>query len=157
MKKHFCVLIVLCSFLSAFGQKEHLITLDQLNKRISEGKDTLYVINFWATWCIPCVKELAHFEKLQADFVKKKVKVLLVSVDFKSKLQSSVLPFIKKHQLKNEVFLLDEPDQQVYIDRVDPSWSGTIPATLFINKDKRVFLEQEFTYGQLVNQIQKIQ
>jgi thiol-disulfide isomerase/thioredoxin len=115
------------------------------------------VINFWATWCIPCVKELAHFEKLQADFVKKKVKVLLVSVDFKSKLQSSVLPFIKKHQLKNEVFLLDEPDQQVYIDRVDPSWSGTIPATLFINKDKRVFLEQEFTYGQLVNQIQKIQ
>jgi thiol-disulfide isomerase/thioredoxin len=157
MKKHFCVLIVLCSFLSALGQKDHLITLDQLNKRISEGKDTLYVINFWATWCIPCVKELAHFEKLQADFVKKKVKVLLVSVDFKSKLQSSVLPFIKKHQLKNEVFLLDEPDQQVYIDRVDPSWSGTIPATLFINKDKRVFLEQEFTYGQLVNQIQKIQ
>ncbi len=128
-----------------------LLTLDELDKRIAAGKDTTYVVNFWATWCGPCVAELPNFEKLRVANLKKPVKVLLISVDFKSKLQKEVIPFVVKNQLKAEVFLLNETDQQKYIERVDPKWTGAIPATLFVKQKTRRFYEQEFTEKQLKN------
>lgn len=148
-------LFVAFSF-SASSQNVKLLSIDQLNERVKNGKDSTYVVNFWATWCAPCIKELPHFEKLQADYKSDKVKVLLVSVDFKSKLNSAVVPFVKRKNLKNEVFLLNESSPQEYIDRIDPSWSGSIPATLFIKGDKRKFVESEFTYEQLLTEYKKL-
>ncbi|MFD3003444.1 TlpA disulfide reductase family protein [Pontibacter toksunensis] len=139
---------------SGFCQKIELLTVDRLNERINQGKDTTYIINFWATWCAPCIKELPHLEKLQQEKRREKLKVLLVSVDAKVRLAKSVLPFIKKRGLQNEVFLLDETDQQVYIDRIDKSWSGAIPATLFVKGKKRKFLEKQFTYHSLLTEYQ---
>jgi len=128
-----------------------LLKLDDLDKRIANGKDTTYVINFWATWCSPCVAELPNFEKLRLANLKKPVKVLLISLDFKSKLQKEVIPFVEKNKINAEVFLLNEPDQQQYIERIDKRWSGAIPATLFVNKNTRRFYEKEFTETELKN------
>ena len=44
--------------------------------------DTTYVINFWAMWCKPCVEELPYFETIRKNYSDKKVKVILVSLDF---------------------------------------------------------------------------
>ena len=148
-----CIYLVLASF-QGFSQKVDLLTVDKLNERLEQGKDTTYVVNFWATWCAPCIKELPHFEKLQTEKQNEKLKVLLVSVDFKSRLEKSVVPFVKKRGLKNEVFLLDETDQQVYIDRIDKTWSGAIPATLFVKGKSRKFVEKEFTYASLLTEYQ---
>lgn len=128
-----------------------LLSIDELETRLSQGKDTVYVVNFWATWCGPCIEELPHFEKLQQTYKKQPVKVLLISTDFKSKLETSVKPFVKKHKLQNEVFLLNEKNQQVYIDRISKDWSGALPATLIINRKKqlRKLYEKEFTYKEL--------
>ncbi|UJH92157.1 TlpA family protein disulfide reductase [Antarcticibacterium sp. 1MA-6-2] len=131
-----------------------LLSVDMLNERLEKGKDTIYVINFWATWCAPCIRELPHFEQLQQEKLDEKLKVLLVSVDFKSHLKNRVEPFVIKRGLKNEVFLLDETDQQEYIDRIDKSWSGAIPATLFVKGLKRKFTETEFTYPSLLKEYQ---
>ncbi|WP_289660756.1 TlpA family protein disulfide reductase [Flavobacterium panacagri] len=142
--------------ISAYSQKVRLMNIDQLNERIKNGKDSTYVVNFWATWCAPCIKELPHFEKLSAEHKSEKLAVLLVSLDFKSKLESNVIPFVKRKNLKNEVFLLNESSPQEFIDRIDPSWSGSIPATLFIKGDKRKFVESEFTYEQLLTEYKKL-
>ena len=128
-----------------------LLTLDELDNRFAKGKDTTYIVNFWATWCSPCVAELPNFEKLRLANLKKPVKVLLVSLDFKSKLQKEVTPFVKSNKINAEVFLLNEPDQQQYIERIDKKWSGAIPATLFVNKKIRRFYEREFTETELKN------
>lgn len=151
----YAILFLAFSF-SAYSQKVKMLTIEQLNERVKNGKDSTYVLNFWATWCAPCIKELPHFEKLQAEYKSEKVKVLVVSVDFKSKLASAVIPFVKRKNLKNEVFLLNESSPQEYIDRIDPSWSGSIPATLFIKGNKRKFVESEFTYEQLVTEYKKL-
>jgi len=149
-------LLFLLFSIKGYNQNVKLLNINELNERIKNGKDSTYVVNFWATWCAPCIKELPHFEKLGAEHKSEKVAVLLVSLDFKSKLQSNVIPFVKRKNLKNEVFLLNESNPQEFIDRIDPSWSGSIPATLFIKNDKRKFVESEFTYEQLLTEYKKL-
>lgn len=150
------VILLLTFSLKSYSQQVKLINIDQLQERMKAGKDSTYVVNFWATWCAPCIKELPHFEKLGAEYKAEKLTVLLVSVDFKSKLTSAVVPFAKRKNLKNQVFLLNESNPQEYIDRIDPSWSGSIPATLFIKGDKRKFIESELTYEQLLTEYKKL-
>lgn len=138
-------------------QTVNLISVDQLNERISKGLDTTFVINFWATWCSPCKKELPYFIQFENDYKKDKLKVLLISVDFKSVINSAVVPYLKKIKKRQGLFLLDEKSEQEYIDRVDKNWSGALPATLFIKAGKRTFFENEFTYPQLITAYKNIQ
>jgi len=147
------IFLLICLSLISYSLSAQvkLLTLDELDKRLAAGKDTTYVVNFWATWCSPCVAELPNFEKLRLSNLKKPVKVLLVSLDFKSKLQKEVIPFVQRNKINAEVFLLNEPDQQAYIERIDKKWSGAIPATLFVNKKTRHFYEKEFTEKELEN------
>lgn len=158
MKKYIFLLLLTIIALNLNAQVK-LLTLNELEQRITKGKDTTFVVNFWATWCGPCIEELPSFEKLQADYKNKPFKVILMSLDFKSKLKSVVIPFVQKQKLQTEVYVINETDQQAFIDRVDPKWSGSIPATLFFNKQKqiRVFYERPFaSYKELTNKIESL-
>lgn len=137
--------------ITAHAQEVHVSSWRQLLDRIDRGSDTTFVVNFWATWCAPCVAELPNFEKLQQNYSNRPLRVLLVSLDFKSLLESEVRPFVQKKGLKNEVFLLDENDPQQFIDRVSKEWTGALPATLFINRKRNLyrFFEEEFSMEEL--------
>jgi len=134
------------------GQEPRIIKWGELEQLMQTKSDTTYIFNFWATWCAPCVKELPHFEKLASVNKDKKIKLILVSLDFKRQFESKLVPFITENKIQSEVLLLDEPDHNQWIDKVDPSWNGSIPATLIIdtkNKEKH-FYEREFTYEELI-------
>src|SRR3954468_16129413 len=152
MKNFLIVIVILSLNFTVLSQQVHLITINELNNRIYKGRDTTFIINFWAVSCAPCIKELPYFEKLTDQFKKEKLKVLLINVDFKSELNSSVIPFVKRKKLRNEIFLLDEENQQEYIERIDSNWSGSIPATLIIKNTKRKFFEKDLSYDELVEE-----
>ena len=111
--------------------------------------DTTYVVNFWATWCSPCVEELPYFEELYKNYKDKNVRLLLVSLDFENQIQSKLFPFMKEHQLQGEVLVLSQKKMDVWIDKVDSTWSGALPATVIFNKKKRAFFERQFQYKDL--------
>ncbi len=130
------------------------MNFEDLEKNYFQKKnDSIYIINFWATWCKPCVKELPAFEKLASNYSDKKVKILLVSLDFIDKLDSQVLPFLKKNNIQSEVVLLDDADANSWIPKVSQQWSGAIPATVIYKNDTRKFYEQSFTYEELETEL----
>jgi thiol-disulfide isomerase/thioredoxin len=126
-----------------------------LEKEVLSDKNTVYVVNFWATWCAPCVKELPHFEQLNSEI--KNIKVVLVSLDFKNQFESKLIPFLKKKSIKSEVVFLADTDYNSWLPMVDKDWSGSIPATLIIKNGKKTFVEKTFpNYQELNDYVNKI-
>jgi len=122
---------------------------ESIEPLLTHDSDTLHVINFWATWCAPCVKELPYFEELTRESAERPLHVTLVSLDFHKQLESRLLPFLEDRKITSRVVVLDDPDANSWIDRVDPSWSGAIPATLFLRGSTRMLREQTFTRDEL--------
>ena len=140
----------------AFAQKVNVIKYSELAEMMSQENDTTYVVNFWATWCKPCMAELGSFETIDSTLRQNKVKVILVNLDFVNEVKS-VQEMIDNRRIGAKVVLLNEPDYDTWINKISPLWSGAIPATLIINNDrkKRAFYEQPFDYQALTSEIKK--
>ena len=151
------VLVFACAF-HLMAQRPETIRFSDFEAITQLENDTLYVLNFWSTWCRPCVAEMPYFDKAQKELESQKVKVIFISLDFKAQFDSHLVPFLAKKKLYSKVLFLDEPKFDGYIDKVDPSWSGALPATLFVQKTKgiRVFHEGDFTYDSLISQLNSL-
>lgn len=142
---------------SASSQSIPEIKADELLNRINNGGDTTFVINFWSTWCAPCVKELPLFEEINTNYSNQNVKVLLVSVDFKKDIQNKLKTFIDKKHLKSEVLFLDEKDPNEWISKFTDKWEGVIPATMVFNSTKSIntFKSSAFEKDELMKFLKK--
>ena len=165
--KHFIFMISLLLLISCTKkEKENVNTIvsenaeievynfDQLESFLSSNTNKTLVVNFWATWCKPCIKELPYFEAARTKYIKD-VRVILVSLDFPEKLESQLIPFVRNNNIQSQVVLLDDPYENEWIPKVDSTWSGAIPATLIINGDKRIFYEKSFSQEELEDEILK--
>lgn len=144
--------------MSLFSYSQDFIDLDVRNfealktEFVPEKGQTL-VINFWATWCGPCVKELPYFEEISKTYGQNDVEVVLVSLDFPQHYESKLKPFIKKYDIKSRVIALNDPDSNNWIPKVNDNWTGSIPATLIISNSKYKFYEQTFTKESLLYEL----
>ncbi|MEQ8552642.1 MAG: TlpA disulfide reductase family protein [Cyclobacteriaceae bacterium] len=145
MRKFLFVMVMLfCSALSA--QKVELIKMKSLDQIIDKPSDQVKVINFWASWCGPCIKEMPHFDALTRE---QKANVIFVSLDFPEDLDKAER-MVSKKDISSPTYLLDEKDYDAYIPKIDKSWSGAIPATLFVTPSgKKYFYEQAFEQAEL--------
>ena len=146
-------LLVLISFSlgTIHAQTVTVAKFDQIEKLIASPNDTTYVFNFWATWCVPCVKEFPSFQALASKHKNEKVKVIMCSLDFKSEYEKSLIPFLSKHPIDAAVYLIDDPDADKWIPKVDTKWGGEIPVTLIINGAGHIrsFYLRDFTPDEL--------
>src|SRR5688572_10837314 len=145
--------VILCSLQDATAQKAIVVKFDALQKILNTESDQIQVINFWATWCAPCVKELPLLEKINAQ-KNLNAKITLINLDYADKLDK-VNEFMVRKNIQSDVLLLDDIDYNNWIDKVDESWSGAIPATLIFNPrtGERKFVEKELKEGELENLI----
>ncbi len=147
-------MIPLLAIVTALAVNVPLVTLDELEQRLQVASDTVYVVNFWATWCKPCVAELPVFDKLDRETRGTPVKVLLVSLDNVDDVQK-VATFVTRRGLVPEVMLLNESKPHEWIDRISTDWSGAIPATMLYHAStkRKSFYEREFTYEALTKEL----
>ena len=126
---------------------------NELKPLLEKNDGKTYVVNFWATWCGPCVKELPAFEKLHKEYANKNVEVLLVSLDFPKQVDKRLIPFINRKKINSKVVLLDDVNEDIWIKAIDSTWSGALPATLIYNTKQRKFFEASFDYDKLESEL----
>ena len=158
MKKIVCLLLLIIGTITVKGQKAEIIKLPALQEIIEADSDQVKVINFWATWCAPCIKELPLFQQLHEN--RDDVKVTLVSLDLDlDPNPEKVYKFIARKKISAEVLILDEQNPNAWIDKIEKEWSGALPATIVINTKtgKRKFIERELHDGELEDLITAVQ
>lgn len=127
---------------------------DDYRSLLHRENDTTYVINFWATYCAPCIDEMPAFRKLEEHYADQPFKIVLTSLDFGSHAKQRVRAFMKRHNIRSKVVILDDPDSNSWIDKVSREWSGALPGTLIYNKNHREFYEETLSYKKLKNIVQ---
>ena len=134
-------------------QQNEVPTIDynSLKPLLNQEGDKVYVVNFWATWCAPCIKELPYFEKINA---RPGVEVLLVSLDFPQHKEKRLLPFVAKYQLQSKVVHLNDARENYWINAISKDWSGALPATIIYNQERREFYEGEFSEVELIKTVE---
>ena len=144
-------LLLFCGSLSAQTPRIAAITADKLMARTAAGRDTTYIINFWATWCAPCVAELPQFTALENHYKGKKVKVLLVSMDFPEGYPEKLQAYVTRKALQPEVVWFSETDASLFIPKIDKAWSGALPGTMIINKRHgyKAFMEKSVSEAEV--------
>lgn len=160
-KMRFAILSLLffAFYSPVFSQHPRVIKINELENRIRNNSDTTYIVNFWATWCAPCVKELPDFDSISKIYSVKKVKVLLVTMDFKEDIETKVIPFINKKKIISEVLLLDELNADYFIPKITNEWTGALPATYILNNKtkKTAFYEKKLNYEILEKEIKSME
>lgn len=153
MKKLLHLLLLFC--LPAFSQEVTRIKAAELDQ-LMQHRDSPVVINLWATWCGPCIKEMPYFIKQAQQFPQ--VKFIFLSLDMKDAYPDQINKFIRKRKIRSAVVWLDEPNANKYAHKIDPRWEGSIPATIFINNPKkyRKFVEGMMSEKQLVAELERL-
>jgi thiol-disulfide isomerase/thioredoxin len=156
MKKYLLSGLLAIITVAGFSQAVKKIKVTELQKTIEESKTPL-IVNFWATFCLPCIEEIPYFQTLIKKYEKDSVKLLLVSLDLKDD-YAKVGPFAKKRKFTAPITWLDESNADYFCPKVDSSWSGSIPASLFINNKTgyRKFYEEQIPEQKLEKEIMAI-
>lgn len=158
--KKIIVLVLLLTVLSqtqAQSQQIRKVKINELIKIIDTTSVPL-VVNFWASWCAPCIKEIPWFEKSVASFSDKKVKLLLVSLDFADDYPKGIAAFAKKNNYASTIVWLDETNADQFCPKIDKQWDGAIPVTLMVNKKKgyRKFYAQQLPEQRLLLELKAL-
>lgn len=131
------------------GQEVKKWKITDVENYMTSAKGEILVINFWATFCKPCVAEIPSFIKTVNKYKDQQVKLILISLDLPSYYPSKISAFVKKNKFNTTIAWLDETNADYFCPKIDRSWSGSIPATLILNTKTgyRKFAEEEMDQG----------
>jgi thiol-disulfide isomerase/thioredoxin len=136
------------------AQEIRRFTLTELEEYIRQCDHPL-IVNFWATYCAPCLKEIPYLQSTVQQYKDQAVELLLVSLDPSRWYPARITAFAQKTNIVAGLAWLDETNAGYFCPRIDKKWSGGIPASLFINNKThfRQFFDRQLTDRQVEQQI----
>ena len=142
--------LIILLFLPLFIQAQEIreMNIDEVESYIQSRAEPA-VINFWATWCVPCIEEMPWLNKMVGQ--RKDVELIFVSVDNEKAYPEKIRAMINRKKIQATLIWLNETDADVFCPRIDKNWSGSIPATLMVNhkRNYRKFIEQQISPPEL--------
>ena len=138
MKKIFVVLFVVLLASAGRMYSQEVKPLDKIKdiEQVKESaKGKVLLINFWASWCKPCVHEFPDLVKLYNDYKDKGFELVFISVDVPEDINSKVVPFLKDQKVDFTTYYnnFDKPEE--LINFIDKKWEGAIPSTYIYDKE----------------------
>lgn len=139
------------------AQEIKSVKVTEIEKIIAESKTPL-IINMWATWCKPCIEEIPYFQEEVNKHIEDSLQLILVSVDFKEEFPGGIVATAIKRKFTAPILWLDETNADYFCPKIDTKWSGSVPATLFINNKTgyRKFFEEQLSKDKLKKEIMAI-
>lgn len=122
-----------------------------------DESDSVLVVNFWATFCKPCIEEIPYLESISKKYKDQKVKVLLVSLDLHDFFPGKIESFVKKNNYSSRVVWLNETNADYFCPKIDKAWGGNIPSTLIVNKKTgyKKFIDEQMKPEQFEMELKK--
>jgi thiol-disulfide isomerase/thioredoxin len=128
------ILIIVFLFVAANmnAQQVRSVKATELERTIKESKTPL-IVNFWATFCVPCLQEIPYFQELAEKYKPKGVSILFVSLDLQKAYPDSIIKTAGKHNIFEPIVWLNETNADYFCPKIDSSWTGGMPSSLFVN------------------------
>ena len=142
---------------TAFPQSIKKISVNELQKYIQASNHPL-IINFWATSCGPCIREINYFQTIVQKYENEKVELLLISLDIPKFYPQTISKFANEKNINSTIFWLDKNDSPNVFKTINKRWTGDIPSTLLINNKtkKNIFFERQLTEQQFEIEIKNL-
>lgn len=154
MKAIYFIALFICIGFTSYSQQLTKWKITDVSEMI-EKSDSVLIINFWATFCKPCVEEIPDLIKFTKKYKKQKVALHLISLDLADYYPSKIKKFVAAKKYATNIAWLDESNADYFCPVISAEWSGAIPATLFVNKKNgyRKFYEKKLTAAEIENAI----
>ena len=151
------VILLLCAGTICQAQTVKKIKITDLEQTIAQSDHPL-IVNFWATFCVPCIKEIPYFQSTVARYQGQQVELILVSLDLPDYYPAKIASFAQSRGFTSSIVWLNETDADYFCPKVDPKWTGGIPSSLFINNKThyRRFFDRQLTEPQVEIEIKKM-
>ena len=106
-----------------------------LRQRLAAQRGKIVVLNLWATWCVPCLREIPDLVAVAQELAPRGVTLLGLSMDEPSALDGQVEQFRRKHCPQFHTALRATADMDSIVSVVDPAWNEILPTTYLIGRD----------------------
>ncbi len=133
------------------------VKITDLESYIAKSDHPL-IISFWATFCVPCIKEIPYLQSNVARYKDQQVELVLVSLDRPNYYPTRISDFAEKSGFTSRIVWLNETDAGYFCPKINARWTGGIPSSLFINNKThyRRFFDRQLTEPQVDLEIKEM-
>ena len=138
----FLFLVLAAAFAGEAPPTPRKVDAPAIKELVREQRGHVVLLNFWATWCPPCLLEFPQIVAVEKTYRNRGLVVISVSADSPKNVDSDLLPFLEKHAPDFPIYMLQTDDRKEFIRLIDPEWNGDLPATFFIDREGNVASKQ---------------